>query len=182
MDITIEKINKFLNGLATGSVVGLDGYSGIGKTTISNELEKINNRIKVFHLDDYIVTSNTKENLEPQINSNTKELKLEWTSVDGKGFESLVEDIEKYRDKIVLVEGVFFSHPDILPNIFDTLIFIDGDEELADRRRVKREKKRWGDKYFPETHPDSFARLFKLAWGKYKTLYKPKENADLIIE
>lgn len=177
-----EEINNFLNNLKSGSVVGLDGYSGIGKTTIANEIEKINQSVKVLHMDDYIVTSNTKEKLEPQLKTEIKDLKLEWTKVNNKGFEKLIEDMRQIKTKIVLIEGIFLSHPDVLPNIFDKLIYLEGDEKLSDERRVKREKERWGDKYFPETHPDSFARLFKLAWQKYKDLYKPKENSDLVLE
>jgi len=56
MDEITEKINGFLKGLEMGRVVGLDGYSGIGKTTISNEIEKINHFVKVLHMDDYVVT------------------------------------------------------------------------------------------------------------------------------
>jgi len=181
MNDTVEKINGFLKGLEIGSVVGLDGYSGIGKTTISNVIEKINHFVKVLHMDDYVVTSNTKEKLEPQLSNGVKELKFEWTNIKDRGFEILVEDIRKYKDKIVLIDGIFLFHPDVLPNVFDRMIFLDGDEKLADERRVKREKERWGDKYFPETHLDSFVRLFKLAWQKYKTLYRPKENSDFVV-
>lgn len=182
MDEVVKELNTFLCNLQKSCVVGLDGYSGIGKTTISNEIEKINPDVKVIHMDDYVVTANTKEKLEPQLKNNIKKLKLEWSSVDSKGFEVLIEDIKSNKDKVILVEGIFFSHPDVLPKTFDKLVFLDGEEKLADERRVIREKERWGDKYFPETHPDSFARLFKLAWQRYKGLYKPIENSDLVIK
>jgi len=181
MKETVTTINNFLQTLEKGTIVAMDGYSGIGKTTISNKIGEINKTVQVLHLDDYVVTSNTKESLEPQQILNNKDLKLEWSNVKGKGFKKLQEDIKNNADKTILVEGVFFSHPDVLPKTFDRLIFIDGDEGLADKRRVLREKERWGNEYFPETHPDSFARLFTLAWKKYKELYDPKNNSDLTI-
>jgi len=181
MKETIKEISNFIQKQRIGTVVGLDGYSGLGKTTISNQLEIINSNIKVVHMDDYVTTSNTKENLEPQLENNADELKLEWTDVKRGGFIALVEDIKKYTDKIILVEGIFLSHSDVLPGIFNQMVFLDGDEELADKRRIVREKERWGDEYFPETHPDSFVRLFKLAWQRYKELYCPEEKANLVV-
>lgn len=177
----INQLISFLNGLDCGTVVGLEGYSGIGKTTLCNQIKKVNSKILILHMDDYVVTSNKKENLEPQLDDRFENLNLEWTDVKKDGFEKLKADIIENSDKIVLVEGIFLSHPNVLPHIFDKHIFIDGDENLADSRRIEREKARWGDNYFPESHPDSFARLFKLAWQKYLKLYKPKTTSDLTI-
>ena len=187
MEKAIEEINQYLRSFGNENVViGIDGYSGIGKTTISNEIEKTNKNVKVLHLDDYIVTANTKEKLESHLKERKDYLELEWKNVDDKSLDSLKLDIENFRkenlDKnILIVEGIFFFHP-MFKGFFDKIIFLDGNEKESDERRVKREKARWGDKYFEEEHPDSFARLFKLAWQRYLEIYKPKEKADLVIK
>lgn len=182
----VEAINIFLESLVGKNVVGIDGYSGIGKTTVSYEIERTNKKVKVLHLDDYIVTANTKEKLEPHLAEKNEYLELEWKNVGNENLDSLKADIENFKkedlDKNILIaEGIFFFHP-IFKDLFDKIVFLDGNEKEADERRVKREKERWGENYFPEDHPDSFTRLFKLAWKRYVEIYKPKEKADLVIE
>jgi uridine kinase len=186
MKNTVAEINNYLDSLNIDrAVVGIDGYSGIGKTTISDEIEKINKNVKVLHLDEYIVTANTREKLESHLKENRDYLEIEWKNVGDKSLDSLKIDIENFRkensDKnILIIEGIFFFHL-MFKGFFDKVIFLDGDEKSADKRRINREKERWGDKYFSEDHPDSFARLFKLAWQKYKVLYTPKYKADFVV-
>ena len=81
-----------------------------------------------------------------------------------------------------MVEGVFLFHPEVLGDVWDKRIYLDGNMKQADARRVRREKARFGKNYFPETHPDSFARLFKLAHRRYRLIYKPKQKANLVIK
>lgn len=181
----MEKLNEYLKSLNGKNIIGLDGYSGIGKTTLSNEIENLNKNIKVLHLDDYIVTANTKERLESHLKENKEYLELEWKNVDDNSLNSLKTNIDGFKNSesdtnILLVEGIFLLHP-MFNGLFDKIIFLDSDEKQADDRRIKREKERWKDAYFPEDHPDSFARLFKLAWQRYIELYKPKDNTDLVI-
>lgn len=181
----MEKLSKYLKSINEKTVIGLDGYSGIGKTTLANNVENLNRNIKVLHLDDYIVTANTKEKLEVHLKENKKYLELEWRNVDDNSLNSLKTDIDNFKKSesdtnILLVEGIFLLHP-MFNGLFDKIIFLDGDEKQADKRRIKREKERWGDAYFPEDHPDSFARLFKLAWQRYIELYKPIDNSNLVI-
>ena len=64
-------------------VVGLDGYSGIGKTTVSKGIMELASFVEVLHMDDYATTANTKERLLPQIEGNSPELILEWKPKDG---------------------------------------------------------------------------------------------------
>jgi len=166
-------------------VVGLDGYSGIGKTTLLKYLAEKNKRIKPLFMDDFVTTANTKEKLLSQIENSSPSLSLEWR--DHKGFEKIRDLIKEFKDQdtkhnILLLEGIFLFHPEVLNDVWDKRIFIDGNIGEADERRIKREKERWGLDYFPETHPDSYARLFKIAWARYLKLNNPMAKADLVIK
>ncbi len=135
-------------------------------------------------MDDFMATANTKEHLMPQIENNTKDLILEWAPLDGlKKLRRVITDFKKSQDsgKVLIIEGIFLYHPKVIDDLVTRRIYLDIDKEVADDRRIAREKERWGEKYFPETHPDSFARLFKIAYKKYEELYKPKESADLVV-
>jgi uridine kinase len=165
-------------------VVGIEGYSGAGKTTLLRHLSEKYDFIQPVFMDDFVSTANTKEHLMPQIENNISDLILEWAPVDG--LEKLRNIIIEYKksqntDKVLIIEGIFLCHPHVINDLLDKRIYLDVDKNEADTRRVAREKERWGEKYFPETHPDSFARLFKIAYKKYVELYNPKEHADLVI-
>lgn len=180
--IVVSKLQEWQH--AKKIVVGLDGYSGVGKTTLSNIVDKLDSSIEVLSMDDYVTTACTKESLLPQIESRSPNLLLEWKPLDG--ISKLRESIEAYKygpndTKVLLVEGIFLYHPDVLNDLWDKRIYVDGDRGKADMRRIERDQIRWGDKYFPETHPDSYARLFKIADARYRELYKPKEICDLIL-
>ena len=179
-----ENVKKWSIG-KSGIVVGIDGYSGAGKTTILKLLAEKNNFVKPIFMDDFVSTANTKEKLLPQIEANTPELNLEWSPPDG--LEKIRSAIAGFKSKApqnvaVVVEGIFLFHPKVLNDIWDRRIYLDANKEEADARRVVREKERWGEKYFPETHPDSFARLFKIAHKRYEELYNPKQRSDWVIQ
>jgi uridine kinase len=164
-------------------VVGLDGYSGMGKTTIAREIAQRCPDISVISMDDIVCTANTKDFLNSQLDRNDGQLKLMWKPEDG--IKKLRTTVSKWRKKpgkgILLVEGIFLFHPDLLNDLWDKRIYLDGNMKQADSRRVAREKKRWGKQYFPETHPDSFACLFKIAHRRYRILYRPRRIADVVI-
>ncbi len=84
--------------------------------------------------------------------------------------------------RIMIIEGIFLFHPELFDDIFDYRILLETDQEAADERRRVREKARWGDKYMPDTHPDSYFRLIKIAYNEYLEKYQPKERADLVVE
>lgn len=165
-------------------VVGIDGYSGVGKTTLAKHLAINAPNVEVIFMDDFVSTANTKERLIPQLKSNSNSLSLEWAPPDG--LKKLQMYIQKFKARkkgahMLVVEGIFLLHPDVLRDNLDKIIYLDANLKQADERRIKREKKRWGKDYFPETHPDSFARLFKIAHKRYRKLYKPKQNADVVM-
>ncbi len=165
-------------------IVGLEGYSGAGKTTLLESVASECDFIMPLYMDDFVATANKKEVLIANIENNPNELSLQWAPKDG--LEKLRNTILGYKKnpgsyKVLVVEGVFLSHPHVLKSLLDKVIYLEVDKKEADDRRVIREKERWKEEYFPETHPDSFTRLFKIAYTKYEELYEPAKSADLVV-
>lgn len=79
------------------------------------------------------------------------------------------------------LDGVLLLDKRVLGDLLDRVMYLEGNMKLADERRIKREKARWGKNYFPHTHPDSFYRPFKIAHKRYRLLYKPKITADMVV-
>lgn len=182
---TAEKIIESVKQWSRGTrniVVGIDGYSGAGKTTLLKKILEKEPSIHGIFMDDMVATANKKEHLMPQIESSNT-LNLEWAPAGG--LEKLRKAILDFKtgsnNGVLVVEGIFLFHPDVLNDVWDKRIYLDTNEEKADERRIEREKKRWGKDYFDHNHPDSFFRLFKIAHKKYKELYRPQDTADLVI-
>ncbi len=184
-------------------VMALDGYTGVGKTTILNELLKLNPDILPVHVDDFILPP--AEFKEILAENSDRSIAFELHRNDYARIEELVNrfrtqddpvevlvanpvtgaiDVPKTFDcskKIMVVEGVFMFHPKLLNHLWDKRIYLDGDTTKIDERRIAREKARWGDKYFPETHPDSFFGQVVIALKRYREEYKPEELADAVL-
>ena len=74
-------------------------------------------------------------------------------------------------------------HPELpLNKLWDKRIYLEGDIEKIDERRIKREKEKWDKDYFPETHPDSHFRQVTIGLKRYIELCKPNKIADLVIK
>lgn len=204
---TIEKIQKlFSDALEKQSkiVVGIDGYTGIGKTTILNALANQNRKIIAVNRDDFLRSRRSFEQIFKKAKDKSKALALD--ILDERKIRKLVEEFKKgekiFRTKIfdsksgevnvtkqyilskniLVIEGIFLFHRKQLNDIFDLRIFLDGSIADADRRRIEREKNKWGKDYFPESHPDSYFRLIKIAFKSYLKEQKPKKRADLVLK
>lgn len=185
-------------------VIGIDGYSGVGKTTLLKEINNAINDILVVYRDDFIAPS--KERNKRFQKSKDKAKMMKYEIVDINEIRSFIEkyklsnNIQEYylyngktgkRDvlckfdfskSILIIEGIFLFHPKQFDDLFDKRIFLDANQEKADKRRREREMKRWGDDYFPDTHPDSYFRLTKIAFNDYIKKYKPEERADIVLK
>ena len=185
-------------------IVAVDGYTGVGKTTLLNELSKLNKNILPVNRDDFQISrskfkklyknvKNRSRIFELEMNDSAKLNKLAQTfRISNKSYKIKTYDgvsgkvnIPKTFDlsrKIMVVEGVFMFHPKLLNKIWDKRVYLKGNIKHIDERRVAREKKRWGKAYFPETHPDSYFRQVIIALKRYQKLYKPEKAADLVIK
>lgn len=72
-------------------------------------------------------------------------------------------------------------HPQNLNRLWDRRIYLTGDLQKIDERRVKREKERWIENYFPETHPDSYFKQVTIALKRYQQEFEPEKLADLVF-
>ncbi len=184
-------------------VVAVDGYTGIGKTTILNELAKLNSEILAIHQDDFLLS---REEIKKLLqNATDRSVVFELKNRNSEKITQLITafrsntstystkiidpytgkvDIEKSFDlskRILVIEGVFMFHPKSLNSLWDKRIFLDGNTDTIDERRIKREKEKWGKDYFPEDHPDSYFKQVVIALKRYRKECKPEERADLVL-
>jgi uridine kinase len=184
-------------------IVGIDGYSGMGKTTILAKLAQRNPNFAVINRDDFTISRKSYVALLEQ--AEDKSIVWETKILDLQKIYNLIDafrasnseyqttifnpksgecDIEKRFDlskRILVIEGIFLFHPKQLKDTFDVRIFLDGDMEATDERRRKREKEKLGKDYFPDDHPDSYCRQIKIAFDRYLKVHKPKEFADIVV-
>lgn len=198
------KIERLIKRLSSESnekvVIAIDGYSGSGKTTLLKKLAKHDNMILPVFIDDFIRTNNSRRASLKNASDKSKVVELKWNNIQKiqqliRAFRTSVrpypiavynQKTDRYdknktfncSKKVLILEGIFLFHPKLFTHTFDVRIYLDADTKEADVRRIKRENRRWGKKYFPEDHPDSFVRLFKIAYARYLKLYQPKKIAD----
>ncbi len=202
----IKKTSDAINKWATNSkklVVAIDGYTGVGKTTFLNQLAQINPDILAVYKDDFLMSRQYREKQLPEFKD--KSVYFELHGNDYEKIEALVNkfklssepytikifngetgeiDVDKTFDfskKILVIEGIFLFNPERLNRLWDKRIFLEGDTVLIDERRIKREKERWRNKYYPETNPDSHFKQTIIAFQRYKEKYQPEKMADLVI-
>jgi uridine kinase len=203
-----NKINEAINLWAMSSdklVVAIDGYTGVGKTTLLNNLAKINLNIIAVNRDDFMFSRKIiREKIEK---AKDKSRVWELEACNNKKLEDFIAtfkntntaykintyntttgevDVSKTFDfskKIMIIEGVFMFHPKLQINkLYNKRIYLTGDINKINIRRIKREKDKWGKDYFPETHPDSYLKQVIVALERYIDLYKPEKLADLVLK
>ena len=208
--MTSQKINKVNSQIKLWSkdqpklIIAIDGYTGIGKTTLLKNLCSINKDILAVHRDDFLISRNKLRTLLKKAKDKSKVFEL--NICDDKKIEKLIKAFQKGRGfyatkiynsksgkidiiktydlskKIMVVEGVFLFHPKLLNHLWNKRIYLMGDIRKIDKQRVLREKKRWGKDYFPETHPDSYFRQVTIAFKRYQKRYRPDKKAYLIVK
>jgi uridine kinase len=180
-------------------VVGIDGYSGVGKTTLVNDIAKHNAQVLPVHMDDFMVPVTDRERLIANAADPSEVYELYWN--DYKLLRSLIDTFHNSEDqryvvqlpngstkildlskRILLLEGIFVFHPKLLNDVWDRRVLLELDPKIADQRRITRETQKSGSEYIPESNPTSFFRLFKIAYLRYLKEYQPKMVADMVIK
>ena len=186
-------------------IIAIDGYSGSGKTTISNEIGKQNNDVLIVHLDDFIkhwkdrkkMIDNTKmkskvfefnwyrydelEKLIKAFKGGKESIKIKTYNYDKNDFNS--GEVFNLNKKILVIDGIFLLHPKHEINkLWDKKIYLNVDFKKADKRRRTREKKLFKDKYLPENSKDNWIKYFKVAYRRYIKRYNPEKIADITIK
>lgn len=186
-------------------VVAIDGYAGSGKTTVGNFIAKHNKDVLSIHLDDFInhwkvrkqMIEKAKDkseifeyhwyrydDLERLIEaflSGKKSIKLKTYNYDKNDFDpKQTFDLSK---KILVIDGIFLFHPKHEMNkLIHKKVYLDANFARADKKRITREKKKWGKKYLSENHPDNWVKYFKVAYRGYVARYKPTQKADKVFK
>jgi uridine kinase len=188
-----QKIKEWVVG-KDKLVVAIDGYTGSGKTTLLNNLVKLNSEILPVHFDDFLFSRKKVDikdfelgyNNYPEIEKLVNTFRISNMSYRTKIFNADSGEVDtpveyNFSKQILVIDGIRMFHPKLLNHLWDRRVYLDGDTEEIDKRRVEREKKRWGDKYFPETHPDSHFKHLTIALKKYREEYKPEQQADFVL-
>jgi uridine kinase len=204
---TLHKINsqiKLWSDRKPKSIIAIDGYTGVGKTTLLNNLHSINKDILAVHRDDFLISRNKLQRLLKKAKDKSKVFELAISNY--KKIEKLITAFQKGKrvyttktyntktgkidikksynlsKKVMVIEDVFMFHPKLLNHLWNKRIYLMGDIRKIDKQRVLREKKKWGKDYFPETHPDSYFRQVTIAYKRYQKKYRPEKKADLVIK
>ena len=187
-------------------VVAIDGYSGVGKTTVGDYLAKQNSEVLSVHVDDFIKHWKERKRLIESVEDKSKVFEYEWYRYDDlekltrafragkqKSIRFKTYDYDKndfgpehvfdLSKKFLVIDGIFLFHPEHkISGLMDKKIYLDTDFAKADKKRISREKKKWGKEYIPESNPDNWTRYFKEAYRRYIKACKPKKAADLVFD
>ncbi|WP_337017989.1 kinase [Oceanobacillus massiliensis] len=196
MEVKIKKLLKIIPKVEHGQkvVIGVDGLSRSGKTTIVREIERHiqekNILSCVFHIDDYIVESyrRYKTGHEEWYEYYKLQWDVEW--LKDNLFKKLKEsnelqlltydnslDLQKLHTVripdtcLIIVEGVFLQRKE-WRNYFDYMIFLD----CVRKERFNRESVETQNKI------EKFEKRYWKAEDYYMETVSPIEQADLVIQ
>jgi len=204
-----KKINSKIREWAkdhAGLIVTIDGYAGSGKTTVADFVAKQNLNVLTIHLDDFVHHWKDRKRMIDGTKNKPRVFEYNWYRYDE--LEKLIKEF-KMKDKgtikvktydydkndfgppkpfdlskkILVVEGNFLLHPrHKIGKFWDKTVYLDVDFAKADKRRVSREKKKWGKHYIPETHPDNWTKYYKESYRTYVKRHKPFEKCNLTFK
>ena len=179
MEKNIEKIHTYIKSLkGQKNIIGIDGYSGVGKTTIIKELIKEDKSIFFINSDDYTTAINPEIFIIKNNLKNPGKIIEQYIAI--QQIQKVKEDIQKIKKGVILVEARFILHKEF-KILFDKIIYFSSDFDEADNMREKREKERWGERYNKDLS-NLFSNYFRKGYEYYVSIYSPKDSADLVIE
>lgn len=186
-------------------VVAIDGYAGSGKTTIADFIAKQNSDVLVVHFDDFVHHWKKRKRLIEKAKDKAQVFERSWYRYDD--LERLINDFKtknkgviKFKiydydkndfgaqklfdlsKKIMVVDGIFLFHPwHKINKLWDRTVYLAVDFTKADKKRISREKKKWGKDYLPENHPDNWTKYYKKAYQRYVKECKNQKSCDLVF-
>jgi len=190
----------------TRLIVAIDGYVGSGKTTVGTFIAKQNRHILSVHLDDFIKHWKIRKQIIERLKNKSRAFEFNWYRYDEleklinsflegkkKSVKIKIYDYDKndFGDEkefdltknVLVIDGIFLLHPKHkISNLIDKKIYLDVEFTKADKKRILRDKKKYGKNYLPETHPDNWIKYFKQAYRRYIKKHKPKSKIDLVFK
>lgn len=199
IELILSSILKNIEERKENYIIGIDGYSCAGKTSITEQLVKhLKERYqaKVFHIDDYITTREHRYNtghkqwyelfylqwdenyirdyLFKPLKSNETELNLNYYD---KEKDMITEESYKIASRsIIVVEGVYLQRK-CWRDFFDYMIFVDCPREVRFQREIIRSNHK-GDL---SQVIEKYKERYWAAEDYYDKTFKPLKSADLII-
>ncbi len=181
----ISDIISELTALKDRVVIAIDGPCGSGKTTLAKRLEEELPSCAVVHTDDFFLQHHqrTEERLQEPGGNMDRERLIDEVFINAQSAKELV--YHKYNcqtgelsgqsigsERILIVEGSYSQHPDLLP-YYDLTIYLDVDPE----EQLTRLKQRVGGERL---------QRFITEWipleNRYFTAFEVQEKADLRID
>jgi uridine kinase len=164
-------------------LIGIEGFGGSGKTTLSGKLKSKLGSAYVVNIDDFIIKEKLNEDNWDKGGFDRERLEkqvlLPATSNNAIQYQKLIWQTNKLSDFIeipnvdyLIVEGISCYHPDIA-KYYDFKIWVDTPMELAKERGYARDGS------------NENAVMWDL-WSendiKYKDRYHPELEADFVID
>lgn len=187
-------------------IAAIDGYAGSGKTTVADFIAKQNSDVLAVHLDDFINHWKDRKRMIESAKDKSEVFEYYWYRYDDlekliKAFKSKNKGTIKLKTydydkndfgpqkpfdlskKILVIDGIFLFHPKHKINReWDKTVYLDVDLAKADKKRIAREKKKWGKDYIPENNPDNWTKYYKEACRRYLKDHKPHKGRDLVFK
>lgn len=204
----LEQLNQALDSWKQPdrkTVVGLEGYSAAGKTTLLEQLTTTNYR-------DDVVLISLDSFLNPEVlkwlTAGTAEFNLDVRKSNWYEIEPLINLVKKYHNSndtitetirsprssrtqieqafdlsrpVLLLEGTMLQRQP-LDQLIDRLIYLDVPADVAFQRRTARirQKAQQPEKILIEH--ETWARTFDIIYQEYIRTCQPKERADLVLK
>lgn len=184
-------------------IIGVDGSSGTGKSTISSEIAK-KKKVTLVQIDHFLTPWKKRKKLLDTAKNKMMVYENHW--YDLKEFRKLVNLFKdpkrkkvylishsniypkkkkkkiKYNlnTKVLLVDGVFLLNKKIYGKIFDKTIFLEIPKKyLAQRRRIRYSLNNRSGKYDSK---NKYSQLFNKAWEDYLKRFNPARKSDVVVK
>lgn len=199
VELILSSISKSIKDRKENYIIGIDGYSCAGKTSIIEQLVKHFKEkypVQVFHIDDYITTREQRystgyeqwyelfylqwneiyirDHLFKSLKSNDVELKL---NCYNKEKDVITERSYKIASRsIVIVEGVYLQRK-CWRDFFHYMIFVDCPRDVRFEREIIRSHHK-GDL---SQVIEKYKERYWAAEEYYDKTFKPLRSANLVI-
>ncbi|MEI5908631.1 uridine kinase [Bacillus spongiae] len=169
-------------------IIGIDGPSAAGKSTLARKLKNLGKEVTIVHMDDFYRPSNEKK----IVDSTSVGESFDWerlmkqvllpVSNNNKGsYQRYDWDTDRLAEwhkvpvgGIVIIEGCYSLRNELLP-FYHVKLWVDALKEISSVRVVDRERRGTGNKKMWE-------EVYRPAEEKYIELQKPYKNVDIIVD